>query len=565
MSVLDWIIMIATLLGIMVYGLYKSKNQSAQDFLLAGRQMPWYVVMIGIMATQASAITFISGPGQAFSDGMRFVQYYFGLPLAMIVVAAVFVPAFQRVQAQTAYDFLDKRFDRKTRLFTGMLFLFSRGVSTGMSIFAPAIVLSSIFGWNIYLMNILCGGLLIIYTFTGGAKAIAHTQKIQFSIILASMAVAGYMVVKLLPANYAFGDALFIAGEANKLNIITTDFDWNDKYNIYSGIIGGFFLALSYFGTDQSQVGRYLTAKSERESKLGLLLNGFIKIPMQFFILLIGVLLYAFFSLHKGPIFYNQHAVTKVAEQFPSEYKDIMQQYDANSIQHQQNTITLLEAHKSQQTDLSLERNNFLNSKQAIETNQADFRKIISDNATRIGAAANDTNYVFLHFVKNHLPAGLIGLIFAIVFLASWGSISAALHSLASSTLLDFHLLIKPQALTDSKQLWWLRMYTLFWGAFGIVIAMFATRMKSLIEAVNELGSLFYGPILGIFLVAFFAKKIKGNAVFIGAILAELLVLIFYKFEWVAFLWLNVVGALAVIFFSWIIQVFKLGSPNQSA
>lgn len=558
MSILDWIILITTLSGIMIYGLYNSKKQTAEDYLRASRQMPWYVVLLGIMATQASAITFISGPGQSYADGMRFLQYYFGLPIAMVVVAAVFVPLFQKANAYTAYDFLDKRFDRRTRLFTGILFLFSRGVSTGMSVYAPAIVLSTIFGWNIYITNILCGGLLIIYTYTGGAKAIAHTQKIQFTIILLAMAVAGYMVVALLPDQYSFSDALFIAGQGNKLNIITTDFKWDDKYNIYSGLIGGFFLSLSYFGTDQSQVGRYLSAKNSQESKLGLLMNGFVKIPMQFFILLIGALLFSFYSLQTAPLFFNEAATKKIEQQFPEAYATLNSKHTAAVNAHKENTSQLITLqNNSDHAAFEDAQKAFQSSHESVKESHDNVKEFIKSNQLRIGESADDTNYVFLHFVKKYLPAGLIGLVFAVVFLASWGSISAAINALASSTLVDFHQVIKQKEMTDADNLKWLKRYTLIWGVFSIIIAMFATQMKSLIEAVNQLGSLFYGPILGIFIVALFIKKIGGKAVFWGAIAAELVVFTCFYYDWISFLWLNVIGAFAVVICSTILQLFS--------
>jgi len=556
MSYIDWIIMLVTLTVIIVYGIYKSRNQTAESFITAGRQMPWHVVLLGIMATQASAITFISGPGQAFTDGMRFVQYYLGLPIAMIVISAVFVPLYQRLKVKSAYEYLDQRFDRKTRLFTGILFLISRGVSTGISVYAPAIVLSTIFGWDIYYTIIITTGLMLIYTYLGGADAIAHTQKIQFTIIILAMTLAGFMIVKLLPDHVSFDDAVFLAGASNKLNVITTDFDWKNKYNIFSGLIGGFFLALSYFGTDNSQVGRYISGKNVKESRLGLLMNGFVKIPMQFLILFIGTLLFVFYAYNNSPIFYNEHTEQKVAKAFPAAYQDIKTKYDANN--------KLLESGFNQ---LIAHRNNteLLASEQAhiekLQGEQAqlkkEFQTIIEEHPKEIGESKDDTNYIFLHFVKNYLPIGTVGIIFCIIFLASWGSISAALNSLATSTLLDFHQVILKKELAPEKQLKWARGYTLFWGFFSMIIAFFATKMKSLIEAVNELGSLFYGPILGIFLVAFFLKRIKGNAVFIGGICAEIVVLVLYKMNIVAFLWLNVFGAIAVILFAFIIQLFQ--------
>jgi solute:Na+ symporter, SSS family len=559
MSNLDWIIMLVTLILIIIFGVWKGRGQTGSDtYLRAGKQMPWHAVLLGIMATQASAITFLSGPGQAYADGMRFVQYYFGLPLAMIVISMVFVPIFQKQNVYTAYEYLDKRFNRETRLFTGILFLFSRGVSTGISVYAPAIILSTIFGWNIYLTNILVGGLLIIYTYTGGAKAIAHTQKIQFGIILLSMAVAGVMVVTMLPKHVSFSDALYLAGKSGKLNVITTNFDLKDKYNLWSGIIGGFFLALSYFGTDQSQVGRYLTGKDLRESRLGLLMNGMVKIPMQFLILLIGALLFSFYTIYKAPLFFNESAQKKVAVIAPEAYQPL---YIENQItvNHNQGTaLKLLTLRKSADAGNKEQENKLLTElktgQKQVEEQRAEMRKLIKDNIVKIAEPESDSNYIFLHFVRHYLPAGMVGLLFAIIFLASWGSISAAINSLASSTLVDFHQVFRKEALSEKDQLKYGKLYTLIWGVFSIAVAMFATKMGSLIEAVNELGSLFYGAILGIFLTAFFLKKIKGKAVFYAAILSEVLVLVIYMCNLVAFLWLNVIGALLVMIIAAIIQ-----------
>lgn len=562
MSLIDWCILISTLLGVVIYGLWKSRGQHGADtFIRAGKQMPWQMVLLGIMATQASAITFISGPGQAYSDGMRFIQYYFGLPLAMIVISAVFVPIFRKMNVYTAYEYLDKRFDRKTRLFTGILFLFSRGVATGISIYAPAIVLSSIFGWNIYLANISIGGVLIIYSYTGGAQAIAHTQKLQFLIILAAMAFAGFLVVHLLPDGIGFGDALYIAGKTGKLNVITTNFDINDKYNIWSGVIGGFFLALSYFGTDQSQVGRYISGKNLKQSKLGLLMNGMVKIPMQFGILLIGALLFAFFTINKGPLFFNESAAEKVAKVAPKAYEPLYIEHQLVVNNNQKTALDLL-ALRGKEGRQTEEKRAYLiqtlkNGGQAIKNQKKEMQTLIKDNSASIGEPDNDVNYVFLYFVKHYLPIGAVGLVFAIIFLASWSSISAAVNALASSSLIDFHQVIARRPLSQRQQLHFGRIYTLIWGGFGIVVASFATKLGSLIEAVNELGSLFYGTILGIFLIAFFSKRIKGTAVFYAALVAEIAILFFYYFKLVSFLWLNLLGALFVIVLAVAIESMK--------
>lgn len=561
MSTLDWLILFITLSVIIVYGVIKGRRQDgANSYLLADKQMPWYVVLLGVMATQASAITFLSAPGQAYTDGMRFVQYYFGLPIAMVVIAITFIPIFRKLNVFTAYEYLEQRFDRKTRVLTSILFLVSRGLSTGISIYAPAIILSSILGWNIYLANLVTGGLLIIYTFSGGAKAIAHTQKLQFLIILVSMAIAGYLVVDRLPEGVSMSDALFVAGKSGKLNVITGGmegktvlFDWKDKYNIWSGIIGGFFLALSYFGTDQSQVGRYLSGKDDKESKMGLLMNGIVKIPMQFLILLIGALLFAFYSFQSAPLNFNEGAYNKLKNAEPSYVAQVEKKYLQLQERQQQevNTIAILRENKFKEA-LTPEIDELKATQQELSSLRAEVQEKL--NKERFSADTNDTNYIFLYFVKHTLPKGLVGLLFAVIILASWGSISAALNSLASSSMMDIQLLDNKNTLSEEKQLRIGRMHTLLWGIFCIGVAMFATRMGSLIEAVNVLGSLFYGTILGIFLVAFYMKKIGGNAVFFGAIVAEMCVVWIYFADIISFLWLNVIGALLVILFSIIIK-----------
>lgn len=531
MSSIDWIILIVTLAAIIVYGIYKSRTTKNLDgYFLSNRSMPWILVLLSIMGTQASAITFLTGPGQAYSDGMRFVQYYFGLPLAMIVISIFFVPVFSKLKVYTAYEFLEHRFDLKTRTLTSFLFLISRGLSTGISIFAPSLVLSSLMGWNIYYTNLVTGGLLIIYTMSGGAKAVAHTQKLQMIIVFVSLFLVGYLAVKLLPDAVGFTDALKAAGEKGKMNIITTGFtdkgfDWKDKYNIWSGLIGGFFLALSYFGTDHSQVGRYLTAKSVKESRMGLLMNGLVKVPMQFFILLIGILIFSFYQYHKAPVYFDQ---AKVAMANNTVYKDSLAALD-------------------NQYTVALAANDYEGSKKIRTAYRETLKKALP------GEDTNDNNYIFLRFVMDYLPQGLIGLIIAIIFLASWGSIAAALNSLAACSVIDFHkkfFVKKETELEDYKTSQW---YTLGWGIFCIIIAMFAQNIgNSLIEAVNILGSLFYGVILGIFLVAFWMKFIKGNAIFYAALLSEALVILIYNLDIVSFLWLNVIGALLVILFGFI-------------
>jgi len=577
MSSPDWIVLIITLVGIMAYGMYRSRTSKNLDgYFLSDRSMPWYIVLLSIMGTQASAVTFLSAPGQAYTDGMRFVQYYFGLPLAMVVLCITFVPVFRRLKIYTAYEFLEQRFDLKTRTLTSFLFLLQRGLSTGISISAPAIILSSLLGWDIFWTNIFMGGLLIVYTVTGGAKAVAYTQQLQFIIIFAGMLIAGYMVVHLLPANVVFFDALHVGGKAGKLNVITTGFDkkgfnWNDRYNLLSGVIGGFFLALSYFGTDQSQVGRYLTAKSESESKLGLLMNGLVKVPMQFLILLIGVLVFAFYQYTNEPVFFNQSQLTLLEN---SKYKDslaiLKSGYDADQAAKIK-AITLVYDKSVKNDDPAyLQAQSSL---QLIENRKAEYRNTIRRwiNDKDVKGDSNDTNYIFIRFVVDYLPKGLIGLLIAVIFLAAWGSIAAALNSLASATIVDFHKRFSKKELSDEKEYNLSKWYTLAWGVFCVVVAQLAYNIgNSLIEAVNVLGSLFYGVILGIFLVAFYMKKVSGNAVFISAVIIEGLVITIHILNQkgivsLSFLWLNVVGAMGVILLSWVLNIFLIPWINKKS
>ena len=562
MSLIDWVVLVVTFILIISYGLYKSNaTKNLEGYFLSNRSMPWYLVLLGIMGTQASAITFLSAPGQAYTDGMRFVQYYFGLPLAMIVIVVWFVPVFSKLKIFTAYEFLEQRFDLKTRTFTSFLFLLSRGLSTGISIYAPSIILSSLLGWDIYWTNIAMGGMLTLYTVSGGSKAVAYTQQLQFVIIFIGMVVSGYYLVHLLPDGLGFSDALKVGEVSGKLNVITTGnsgsgFDFKDRYNIISGTIGGFFLALSYFGTDQSQVGRYITAKNDRESKLGLLLNGVVKIPMQFLILLLGVLLFTFYQFKESPIFFNRTVETKA---WSTPYKDslaaIQDQFKVAQAKQLELNTALVQTKK---TDTALE-NKIQKGAASLTALQKNYKNII---ATAVpGADVNDTNYIFLRFVVDYLPVGLIGLLIAVIFLAAWGSIAAALNALASCTVIDFHLRYRSksidgstlaQSATDYKTSKW---YTLAWGVFCILTAQFATGMGSLIEAVNVLGSLFYGVILGIFLVAFYAKKVGGTAVFWAAIVGEIFVIVCflldkYNIVGIGFLWLNVIGAVFVFLLS---------------
>lgn len=543
MSYQDWIVLVVTLTCIIMYGVYKSRSTKNLDgYFLSNRDMPWYLVLLSIMGTQASAITFISAPGQAYTDGMRFVQYYFGLPLAMIVICIVFVPVFNNLKVYTAYEFLEKRFDLKARTLTSFLFQISRGLSTGISIYAPSLILSSLLGWNIYYTNIIMGGMLIIYTVSGGARAVAHTQKLQLIIVIIGMGIAAYMMVRLMPDNIGFLESLHIGGKNGKMNIITSGnttngFDWKDKYNIWSGIIGGFFLALSYFGTDQSQVGRYLTAKNNRQGKLGLLLNGIVKVPMQFLILLVGVLVFSFYQYHKAPVYFNETQANRAKETvYKNDLINLEKQYE------------LVDATDNIQK----------------EKIKKEYKAVLAQALPH--EDLNDTNYIFLHFVIDYLPKGLVGLLIAVIFLAAWGSIAAALNALSSCTVVDIHKRFINKNLTEQQDYRVSKFYTFCWGIFCILVAQFASNLgNSLIETVNILGSLFYGVILGIFLIAFWFKQIKANALFYAALIAELFVILIYVSDKISFLWLNAIGALLVIMFGYILQFFMKTSKSPNA
>ncbi|HVI43347.1 MAG TPA: sodium:solute symporter [Chitinophaga sp.] len=555
MSALDWIVLIATLTIIILYGIWKSRGkQNMESYFLGNQSMPWYIVLLSIIGTQASAITFISAPGQAYTDGMRFVQYYFGLPLAMVVLCITFVPIFHKLKVYTAYEFLEQRFDLKTRTLTASLFLIQRGLSTGISICAPSIILSSLLGWNLYWTNMIMGGLLIIYTVAGGTRAVAYTQTLQLAIIFGGMFLAGWMVIHLLPPDIRLKEALQVSGKMNKLNVIVTKFDWNDKYNIWSGLIGGFFLALSYFGTDQSQVGRYLTAKSVKESRIGLLMNGFVKVPMQFLILLIGALVFVFYLYFRAPVFFNKAELARVhATTHGPALQQLENKYEAlGDIKRQQVKDLAAAIEAGNPTRVETARTAL----QITENNANAVRQeVVSLIKTADPAGdASDTNYIFLHFVVNSLPKGLVGLLIAIIFLAAWGSIAAALNSLASATVIDVYKRLYNDNAAPEHYLRVSRLWTLLWGVFCIVVAQFASGLGSLIEVVNVLGSWFYGVTLGIFMVAFYLKRVGGTATFWAAIAAEAVVLAMYWAEKVSFLWLNAIGCLLVLLFALILQ-----------
>ena len=558
MSAIDWAVLMATLLLIVGYGVYKSRGaQSMQAYLLGNQSLPWYTVCLSVMATQASAITFLSAPGLAYSSGMSFVQFYFGLPLAMIVLCITFVPIFHRLKVYTAYEYLEQRFDLKTRALTAFLFLIQRGLSTGITIYAPSIILSTILNIDTTYTTLFIGGLVIFYTVYGGTKAVSYTQLLQMSIIFCGLFAAGIMVVHLLPGNIGFTKAISIAGKMGRTNAIDFSFDWNNQYTVWSGLIGGFFLQLSYFGTDQSQVGRYLTGASVNQSRLGLLMNGLVKIPMQFLILLIGVLVFTFYQYNKAPLFFNSYELNKLAQSpYQPELKKIQTAYDQSFESKQQEVNKLDKAlDANDQKAIDQQRIAVKKADEQTKSIRKDLTELMLKNDKK--AATNDNNYIFLSFVTQYLPKGLIGLLIAIIFLASMGSTASALNSLASTSVIDIYKRLINKEATDQQYVSASRWATIIWGVVCILMALYTSKIGNLIEAVNILGSFIYGTILGVFIVAFYLKKIDGKAVFYAAILTEIIVCICGYLEVVAYLWLNVIGCLLVVIFALVFQQFR--------
>jgi SSS family solute:Na+ symporter len=557
MSVTDWSVLILTLVVIVVYGIYKSRGaQNIQGYLLGNQSLPWYHVCLSVMATQASAITFLSAPGLAYSSGMSFVQFYLGLPLAMIVLCITFVPIFHRLKVYTAYEYLEQRFDLKTRALTAFLFLIQRGLSTGITIYAPSIILSTILDINTTYTTLFIGSLVIFYTVYGGTKAVSYTQMLQMSIIFCGLFAAGIMVVHLLPADIGLSKALSIAGKMGRTNAIDFKLDLSNPYTVWSGLIGGFFLQLSYFGTDQSQVGRYLSGASVSQSRLGLLMNGLVKIPMQFLILLIGVLVFTFYQYNRPPIFFNSFELNKLEQ---SKYAPELDQIKAEHNQlFQQKQLEVNKMNAALDADDKALIDEQRKALQAADEQEKAIRKQVTDLMVKNDAQANtkDNNYIFLSFVTQYLPKGLIGLLIAIIFLASMGSTASALNSLASTTVIDIYKRLIKKDASDHEYLQASRLATVFWGIVCIVMALYASKIGNLLEAVNILGSYIYGTILGVFLVAFYVKQVNGRAVFIAALLTEAIIVLLGSHDVVAYLWLNVIGCVLVVLISLFVQQF---------
>ncbi|MEP1087576.1 MAG: sodium:solute symporter [Algoriphagus sp.] len=563
MSTLDWVVLFGTLALIATYGIYKTYGPKSLDSYLRGKNsMNWWSIGLSIMATQASAITFLSTPGQAYEDGMRFIQFYFGLPLAMIVISVVFIPIYYKLKVYTAYEFLENRFDLKTRTLAALLFIVQRGLAAGITIYAPAIILSTLLGWNLTATNILIGSVVILYTVSGGTEAVSITQKQQMAVMMGGMILAGIIVIQMLPIS--FQEAMHVAGKMDKLNMINLEFDISDRYNVWSGMTAAVFLFLSYFGTDQSQVQRYLSGQTLAQSRMGLIMNGFLKIPMQFIILFIGVMVFVFYQFFLPPVVFNTVQTDKLREsEYASEFEDLETDYAANFKQTKTSYLEMLEA--IEQKDLSREteiRERLSQLKSEQRTIREEVKDLIVTNDPI--AETRDTDYVFMRFVMDNLPKGIIGLLFAVIFSAAMSSTASELNALGSTTTIDLYKRSIKKAASDKHYLKSSKLFTAFWGIGAILFATYASLFENLIQAVNLLGSLFYGTILGIFLVAFFMKWVKGQAVFLAALLSQGLVL-FVHFNngdvtdgnlWdIGFLWYNPIGCLAVMLFAALIQL----------
>jgi len=547
MSPLDWWVLASALAFFVGYGVWRSRGErDLGDYLLAGRSMPWPMVALSVMATQASAVTFLSTPGQGYADGLRFVQFYFGLPLAMIVLCVTLLPIYHRLKVFTAYEYLEQRFDGKTRTLAAALFLTQRGLAAGITLYAPALVLSVILGWDIQLTVMLLGVLAVVYTASGGSKAVSHTQALQFTIILATMVLTAVLVWRGLPRGVSVSDASFLAGSLGRLNALNTHFDPNDRYTLWSGLIGGFFLQMSYFGTDQSQVGRYLTARSLTQSRLGLLFNGLVKVPMQLAILSLGVVVFVASLFGTPPLHFDPATSARLAHgAHAREWSELELRQRAAAEMRRHDAVALVAArHQGEPPAITA-------AAAVLGRDQAELDGIKKESAALIASAApgaptNDTNFIFLRFVLATLPAGVIGLVFAAVFAASMNASSAELNALASTTVVDVWKRLGGRDAAPARELWVSRLITVGWAAFAVAFATVASRLGSLIEAVNLLGSLFYGTILGIFMTAFFIRRAGGTAVFVAAIVAELGVLACFKFTGISFLWYNLIGCALV-------------------
>jgi len=552
MSLLDWSVLGSTLIFIVMYGAWKSKGaKNMNEYLLGGHEARWWTVGLSVMATQASAITFMSTPGQAFHDGMGFVQFYFGLPIAMVIICFTFIPIYYKLKVYTAYEYLEQRFDLKTRILTSSLFLIQRGLGAGITIYAPAIILSTILGWNLNLLNVMLGSLVVVYTISGGTRAVNVTQKQQMFIIFLGMFIAFFTTIHYLPDNITFENALRISGKAEKLNMLDFSFNLESRYTFWSGITGGLFLALAYFGTDQSQVQRYLGGKSVRESQLGLIFNGLMKVPMQFFILLCGVMVFVFYQFNPSPVFFNTNTLDKLKQsQASGQVIQLENQYDSVFTAKKQ----LLQASFNTNSNVVPETalTNLLNKETAIRN---DVKALIKEHLP--AEENNDKDYVFINFILTYLPKGLIGLLIAVIFCAAMSSTASELSALATTSTVDIYKRTVRQDADDKHYVKASKWLIALWGFIAVCFACFGSLFENLIQFVNIVGSVFYGSILGIFLVAFYFKKINGTQVFIAGIIAEMIVIAIYFSDIIGYLWLNAIGCLLVIVLSFVFYFFQ--------
>ena len=566
MQTLDWIVLILTLLTIVLYGTWKTRgSKNVKDYIKGGSEAKWWTIGLSVMATQASAITFLSTPGQAFHDGMGFVQFYFGVPIAMVVICMVFIPLYHKLKVYTAYEFLEGRFNLKTRSLTAILFLTQRGLAAGITIFAPAIILSAVLGWNLMLLNIIIGVLVIIYTVSGGTKAVSVTQKHQMAVIFTGMFIAFFLILSYLPDGITFQKALDIAGASGKMEVLDFSFNLDNRYTIWSGLIGGTFLALSYFGTDQSQVQRYLSGKSVKEMRMGLIFNGLLKVPMQFFILLVGVMVFVFYQFNASPINFNPQASLAVQDsEYAKEYRELeVQQYQ---IQNDKKSI-IYSYLKTEDEKYAY----FLSKTNEVDHKIRERAKEIIDTValeTNQKIESNDKDYVFIHFILNNLPRGLIGLLLAVILSAAMSSTASELNALASTTAMDLYKRNTTRELSDRHMVNASKLFTLGWGILAIIIACIAHLADNLIQLVNIIGSIFYGNVLGIFLLAFFFKHVKGNAVFIAALITQVIIislylLDFYEYINLEYLWLNFVGCFVVMILALLIDLRNITNKDK--
>lgn len=550
MTDIDWVVLLGTLIAIVAFGIWKTRGtNNIQGFLLGNKSQRWWTIGLSVMATQASAITFLSTPGQGFESGMGFVQFYFGLPLAMVIISVVFIPIYYKLKVYTAYEFLEQRFDKKLRLLTALLFLVQRGLAAGLTIYAPAIILSHILNISLTATILLIGGLVILYTVSGGTNAVSQTHKTQMFVIFMGMFIAFGILLNYLSDFVSFQQTLSLAGKLDKLAVVDLSFDTSSRYNIWAGILGGLFLQLSYFGTDQSQVQRYLSGQSVKESRLGLMFNGILKIPMQFFILLIGVLVFMFYQFYQPPVYFNQASLQLVEDsKYKDELQDVKDAHNENFKAKKEKVKALAESLKKEDVDQAT-----LNAKvEAVKQHLRKREELDDEVRNLINKAAPDaktenSDYVFLNFVVNHLPQGIVGLLLAVIFSAAMSSTASELNALASTTTVDLYKRNRKKAQTDSHLLGASRIFTVAFGMLAITFALTASLFENLIEAINILGSLFYGTILGIFLVAFFLRRVGANVTFAAALMAESLVLTLYYTSDIGYLWFNFIGCLAVV------------------